>query len=100
MAAGSPSLGMLIRSRRLGWGLSQRHGCFVRMSDADGANTRIELCPVNAVPSCKVKSGFHRCWWEGEDVLSLIPWLRPVRAVHRYVCVVVDDRGTILRSET
>ena len=97
-ATESPSLGTMIRSCRLGWGLSRRHGCFVRMSDADGANTRIELCPVNAVPAKKI--GFHRCWWEGEDVLSFIPWLQPVRSIRRYVCVVVDDRGAILRSET
>jgi hypothetical protein len=30
----------------------------------------------------------------------MIPWLRNVRRIKRYVCVVVDEHGTILRSES
>lgn len=41
------SLGTRIRAARLGWGFSLRHGAFIRMSDADGLNSRIELCPEN-----------------------------------------------------
>ena len=93
-----PALGPMIRAKRLGWGLSRRHGAFVRMSDAEGMNSRIELCPLDAVPSKKLK-GDHRCWWEDEGILGLLPWLKYVTRIKRYVCVVVDERGTILRSE-
>jgi hypothetical protein len=97
----TPTLGPRVRAARLGWGYAPRHGCFVRMSDSEGGNFRIELCPVRAVPSKKVKTGFHRVWWEDDPgVLDMIPWLRNVRRIKRYVCVVVDEHGTILRSES
>jgi hypothetical protein len=95
-----PTLGPRIRAARLGYGYAPRHGCFARISDADGGNFRIELCPVNAVPSKKSRGGY-RVWWENDPgVLDMIPWLRNVRRIKRYVCVVVDEHGTILRSET
>lgn len=90
----------MIRAARLGWGHSPKHGCFVRMSDAEGKNSRIELCPSRSVPSKKSANRYHRCWWEGDsDVLEMIPWLKGVRAIKKYVCVVVDDEGQIVRSE-
>lgn len=95
----SPSFGTHIRAARLGWGYAPQHGAFIRMSDADGANSRIELCPLNAVPSKKVAGGFHRVWWESPGILDLIPWLKGVRRIKRYMCVVVDTHGTILKSE-
>ena len=101
MTAPTPTFGPRIRAARLGWGYCARHGCFVRMSDADGLNTRGELCPVRGVPSKKVAGGLHRMWWEGgPDVLDLIPWLCGVRVVKRYICVVIDENGNIVRSET
>ena len=93
------TLGPRIRAARLGWGYAPQHGCFIRMSDAEGTSTRVELCPVNGVPSSKVKGGFHRVWWDGPEMLDMIPWLRGVRRVKRYVCVVIDEHGTIIRSE-
>jgi hypothetical protein len=99
MTAESPSLGTMIRSRRLGWGLSRKHGAFIRMSDGpdtpSGRTTVIELCPVNAVPSKKCPSGFHRVWWETPDILEMIPWLRGVTRIKRYVSVVINDEGEI-----
>jgi hypothetical protein len=89
----------MIRAARLGWHHSPRHGCFIRMADADGMNTRVELCPVNAVPSTKTKFRDYRCWWEGPDVLGMIPWLKGVMRIKRYVCVVIDEHGAIIRSE-
>lgn len=92
-----PSFGTMIRARRLGWGLSNRHGGFIRMSDADGSNSLIEFCPIHEVPS--KKRGYHRCWWEGGDgILDMIPWLRFVRCIKRYFGVLVDDNGMILRE--
>jgi hypothetical protein len=94
-----PHLGPRIRAARLGWGYSAKHGAFIRISDA-GEHHRIELCPPDGVPSRKSPDhGNYRVWWEGESPLGLIPWLKPVRRIKRYVCVVVDDHGTILRSE-
>ena len=97
---GTPSFGTMIRAARLGWGHAKRHGCFIRMSDADGMNSRIELCPLHKIPSERTAHKNHRCWWEnGQSILDEIPWLKPVRAIKRYVCVVVDEAGSILRSE-
>lgn len=100
MSAPTPSLGTTIRAARLGWGYAPRHGCFVRMEDVGDDHNRIELCPTNAIPSKKTPSRFHRCWWESPEVLDLIPWLANVRAVHRYVSVIVDSDGRILTAET
>lgn len=100
-ADATPTLGPRIRAARLGWGYAPRHGCFARISDVAGGNFRIELCPVRAVPSTKAKPfGNYRVWWENDPaILDMIPWLRGVRRIKRYVCVVVDEDGTILRSE-
>lgn len=93
-----PRIGQMIRAYRLGWGYSKPHGAFVRISDErDGF--RVELCPVHALPLKKLK-GNHRCWWEDADVLAMIPWLQWVRRVKRYVCVIMDEQGAILRSES
>ena len=94
----APSLGTMIRSRRLGWGLSCKHGCFVRMSDGPdlptGRTSVIELCPLNSVPSKKI--GYHRVWWDTPGILDMIPWLRGVTKIKQYVAVTVDDDGNIL----
>lgn len=96
----TPTLGPRIRAARLGWGYTPKHGCFVRISDVAHDRFRIELCPVNAVPAKKCAGGY-RVWWENDPaILDMIPWLRGVRRIKRYVCVVVDEHGTILRSET
>lgn len=95
---GMPTLGPMIRAHRLGWRWSDRHGAFIRMSDAGPDHTLIELAPADGVPGGKTKGGFYRCWWEGEDVLGLIPWLRNITRVHKLISVVVDDHGTITQT--
>lgn len=98
MKGDTPSFGTIIRARRLGWWHAPRHGCFIRMSDAEEMNSFIELCPPNSIPG-KSPNKWYRQWWDGGDgVLSLIPWLKGVRAIKKYVCVVVDTNGTIIRS--
>lgn len=90
----------MIRATRLGWGHAKAHGCFVRMSDAGPHTFRIELCPTDAVPKDHTPGGSHRVWWEnGQAVLEMIPWLKWVRAIKRYICVIVDEHGAIVRSE-
>lgn len=95
----TPSFGTMIKSRRLGWGKSERHGCFIRMSDGPDLpggvrSSIIELCPLNAIPSKKI--GYHRCWWEQEGILDMIPWLRGVTRIKKYIRVTVNDEGVIL----
>lgn len=94
------SFGSNIRAARLGYHWSERHGAFIRMATA-GPRTFIELAPANSVPNksaTKIKD--HRCWWEQGDVLSMIPWLRNVRRIKRYIAVEVDDNGNIVRELT
>jgi len=91
----TPSFGTMIRATRLGWGWARQHGCFIRMSDADGMNSLIELCPMHAVPSKKMK-GNYRVWWESPSVLGMIPWLKPIRKVHKAFAVKVDVDGNII----
>lgn len=94
----TPSFGTMIRAARLGWGLASAHGCFIRMSDADGMNTRIELCPLHEVPREKPK-GSYRVWWKnGREILNGLPWLKPIRAIKRYVAVVIDEHGVIVEG--
>lgn len=94
------SLGTTIRAARLGWGFSERHNCFIRMSD-DGKNTTmIELCPADDIPSKKTKYGTHRVWWDEPDLLNLLPWLKPVREVKAYIAVIVGDSGEIIKPLT
>lgn len=97
--ADTPSFGTNIRAYRLGWGYAKAHGCFIRMSDADGENSRIELCPISDVPVNKTPGHSHRCWWDSPSILTMIPWLRMVRRIKRYVCVIVDTHGAIIRTE-
>ncbi len=94
----SPSLGTMIRARRLGWGQSKKHGAFIRMSDAGPGRSLIELCPVNAIPGKKTPHREHCCWWDDPGILDMIPWLRPVRRIKRYIAVVLDDHGAIVES--
>jgi hypothetical protein len=99
----APTLGPRIRAARLGWGWAAQHGCFVRISDAGADTFRIELCPPRAVPSKKSPAhGNYRVWWEGdgETILNGLPWLRGVRRIKRYICVIVNDDGAIIRSES
>lgn len=105
MLADRPSLGTMIRSRRLGWGHVPAHGCFLRASDAGAPDRfRIELCPPDAIPARGTKGGTHyRAWWEGDGgdaLLALLPWLRNVRRVKKYISVIVDESGAIVRAET
>lgn len=94
-----PSLGIMIRARRLGWGLSKRHGCFLRMSNNGGERSVIELCPINAVPQKKLKTD-HRCWWETPEILDMLPWLKYVTAIKNYVVVAVGEHGEITEELT
>lgn len=94
------SFGTNIRAARLGYHWSERHGAFIRMATV-GPRTFIELAPVSGVPNksaAKVKE--HRCWWEEVGILDLIPWLRNVRRIKRYVAVEVDDNGNIVKELT
>lgn len=95
----TPAFGPRLKGFRLGWHWVAKHGCFIRMSDADGDNSWIELCPFNKVPNMKVpnKTGYHRRWWDGEDdILGMLDWLKPVKRIKTYVCVKVDDDGRIV----
>lgn len=97
----APTLGPRIRAARLGWGYAPRHGCFVRISDFAHDRFRVELCPVNAVPGHKSPNhGNYRVWWDTPEMLDMIPWLRNVTRVKKYVCVVVDEHGGVVRSES
>lgn len=100
MSTPTPSFGTRIRAARLGWGHAPRHGCFIRMVDVGEGRNRIELCPTNGVPVKKSKGGLYRCWWETPEVLDLIPWLSPIRAIRRYVSVIVDNEGSVVEAET
>jgi len=93
-----PSFGSNIRAARLGWRWSDRHGAFIRMSDAGPGQSLIELAPADGLPGTRCSGGFHRCWWEQPGILDMIPWLRPVRRVKRLVRVVVDDEGNPARG--
>jgi hypothetical protein len=66
-----------------------------------GERNFIELAPASGVPNksaTKIKE--HRCWWEQGDILGMIPWLRNVRRVKRYIAVEMDDNGNILKELT
>lgn len=89
-----PGFGSILRGARLGWGWSARNGCFIRMCDTS-AGIVIELCPNGSIPSKKTPTGSHRCWWDNSSILDEIPWLKAVRAVHKYIRVMVNDDGTI-----
>ena len=91
-----PSFGTMIRATRLGWGLSRQHGCFIRMTDLDRQRSLIELCPVHDVPIKKTEGRYHRVWWDEPSILDLIPWLRGVKEIKRYIRVIVDDEGRIV----
>ena len=94
-----PSLGSTIRAARLGYKWSARHGAFIRMSTPAADRSLIELAPRDAIPSKKAKGdvGDHRVWWETPEILDMIPWLRGIRRIKKYVAVLIDD-GNIVRS--
>jgi hypothetical protein len=90
-----PPFGPTLRGMRLGYRWSSRHGCFVRISDhAQGA--LIELAPIE-IPS-KTATKFHRAWWEGQDILSMIEPLRGVRKIKKPVSFVVDGSGQLTKG--
>lgn len=93
----TPSFGSNIRAGRLGFKWSARHGAFIRMSTPSKDRTLIELAPHNAVPSkkCKGEVGDFRVWWEMPQILDMIPWLRNIRRVKKFIAVFVDDNGNI-----
>lgn len=93
-----PSFGTNIRAFRLGWGLAKKHGCWIRMSTA-GEENRVELCPVDKVPSKQVRTGFHRRWWNEPSILEMLPWLKPIVRVKQHISVVVNDDGEIVKAE-
>lgn len=88
--------GMNLRAYRLGWGLSRRHGCYIRMTDC-GINTRVELCPIDDVPN-KMGGKTHRCWWDDPSILDMLPWLKPVKKIKQYVSLIINDSGEIVRD--
>lgn len=89
----SPSFGTMIRAGRLGWGLSHKHGAFIRIWDEPNGKIVVELHPTNGVPKYKTDTGHHRVWWETPAILDMIPWLRGVTRIKKYVRVTVNDEG-------
>lgn len=91
-----PSLGTMIRSHRLGWGLIRGVG-FMRVCVCPRTGIHIELCPLNAVPAAgKTATGLHTVWWENKDALDAFPdWLKRIRRVNKYIHVIVDEDGNI-----
>lgn len=87
----------MIRAIRLGWGLSRQHGCFIRMTDSKEMNSIIELCPIDAI-SKKTFDKYYRRWWDSPEILQMIPWLKGITSIKKYICVEVDVQGKILRS--
>lgn len=67
------------------------------MSTPTKDKTLIELAPHNAVPSkkCKGEVGDFRVWWETLGILDMIPWLRGVTRIKKFIAVFVDDDGNI-----
>ena len=96
MTMDKPGFGTVLRSHRLGWYYSPRHGCNIRMSTAGKLNV-IELCPTNEVPRHKTETGNFRCWWDDTQILDMLPWLQPVRKIKKYVRVLVGDNGEIVQ---
>ena len=95
----SPSFGTMLRARRLGWEYSKQHGFFIRMSTI-GDLSYIELAPENEIPKNKTPGGWHRCWWDDPSILDLIPWLRFVKKVKKYIEIEVDDHGNPVRKSS
>lgn len=94
MRVDTPNLGPQIRAARTGFRWSARHGSFIRITTS-GRRNFIELCPANELPSsCKKQQ--YRCWWEEPGLIDMIPWLRQVRKIKRYVQYEIDDNGTII----
>lgn len=95
-----PSFGSNIRAGRLGFKWSAKHGAFIRMSTPAADRSLIELAPYNAVPSkkCKGEVGYFRVWWETPEILDMLPWLRGVTRVKKYIAVMIDDDGNILEG--
>lgn len=92
---GHVAFGTNIRACRLGWHRSEKHGCFVRMSNFCG-KILVELCPPDAVPIYKTPGGVHRCWWDSPEILDMLPWLRGVKRIKAYIAVEVGDDGSIV----
>jgi hypothetical protein len=97
-----PSVGSNIRAARLGFKWSERHGAFIRMSTPSKDRTLIELAPRDGVPTrkCKGEVGDFRVLWETPQILDMLPWLRGIRRVKKFISVNVDDNGNILEAGT
>jgi len=85
----------MIRAARLGWGLSRKHGAFIRLCDLENDRIVVELHPTNSIPKYKTDTGYHRVWWENPEILELIPFLKGVTRIKKFIRVTVNDVGEI-----
>lgn len=99
-----PSFGATLRGFRLGWRFSPQHGAFIRMTDSNDGRNYIELAPITGIPSKSAIPGMkihhHRAWWDDPPILELLPWLRPISKVLKYIAVECNDEGRIIRAFT
>lgn len=93
-----PTLGMMIRALRMGFGWCNAIQGFVRIS-GDKAPFTFEFHPIGLIPnSLRRKDQPHRKWWpdnQGDPGIPILeaPFLRGIRCVKRYFVAYLDDGG-------
>lgn len=91
------SFGSMLRAYRLGYRYSDKHRCFIRMSDGPSRGIyRVELAPISRIPN-KTGSKEHRCWWDdGATLLDLCKPLTALCGVKRPLTFYVDANGELI----
>lgn len=88
------TFGKALRAARLGYGFSEKHRAFIRLSDPMSGKVHISVVPEDKLIPATAPGKYHRCWWEGPDhgqnLLDMVPVLRHLTRVKTTIGFYVD----------
>lgn len=91
------TLGTRIRSLRLGYHWSARHGAWIRIAGGGDKPIRVDVAPEDKIPAVRGDREPHRVWWDDTTIIDGITLLKHVRRVNKPFSFIIDDSGDLVR---
>lgn len=95
---GAHRFGLAVRAYRLGYGMHDKHQCYLSVSENLDGSFHLTLVPLNQkVPSTLHKESYQ--WWTDDPAgkfTDSIASLRNVKRVKKIISFDVDETGNLL----
>lgn len=87
------TFGQALRAVRLGYGMSDEHGAFIRLGDDAPTKVSVTLCPFGTRVATYRGDKQHVVWWESEEarkILDYIPALKTIGKIDKQIRFWID----------